>query len=57
MQTELRCECNDNWIVGFMHTMFDYRNVIYKQCQTCFYDMWQDAYIENMYFDLKEMNS
>ncbi len=57
MQSEPQCECNNNWLAGLTRTIFDYRNMVGKKCKTCLFNMWQDAYIENMYFDLKEMNS
>ena len=58
MNTELRCECNDVWIVSLADTVFDYMDMaLNKKCPVCGYHMWYDAYQEDMFRDLKEMNT
>lgn len=58
MTTELRCECNDHWIVGLTSTLFDYRDIaLVDSCPICGYNKWYDAYQEDMFRDLKEMNT
>lgn len=55
MTTELRCECNDRWII-IDNPNFNFRNMVGIKCPICEYNMWYCAYQEDMMIDLKEMN-
>ena len=57
MKTQLRCECNDEWEVGLLDTIFNFRFVSGHKCPVCGYNMWYCAYQEDMFRDLKEMNT
>lgn len=56
MTTELRCGCNDAWII-IGNPNLNYRTMAGTQCPVCGYNMWYDAYEEDMFGDLKEMNT
>ena len=67
MMSEPRCECNDEWMVCIPEvpevTDLAYEYLMYQspitpphRCRVCGYWVWNDAYIEDMYRDLKEMN-
>lgn len=56
MRTELRCECNDRWIIIDIPNLH-YRCMSGTKCPICDYNMWYDAYEEDMMIDLKEMNT
>lgn len=56
MKSQLRCQCNDEWIVGLADTIFDYRDMVGIKCPICEYNMWYCAYQEDMMIDLREIN-